>query len=535
MRWLYLIRGRRAKAAPLTARESKLANLRWRLFRRDRHGAIAVMYALMLLPLLAICALAVDLGFYILARSEVDTAADAAAIHAVRIASQLYNAGSASRADAETAGVTAGQQWFAAQLGNIGIASVAASDVSVAVNYQPTPGGFVSTVSYTGTVATHLGAFITPSWTIASTFSAQLTNNYAEVIMLLDNSSSMAIGATTADMAKLNQLSPCDPSNAYYFANNAWSNASLDSYSVYQYSYGAQTYHGPNPHPVVTSVGTMMPSSATQGPSCQGALPMSNGQYPKAGPPCAFACHWDGAKPAGQGNDLWAMARRNNIRMRFDLVKNAVNLVINEMQAKDSGNLGIGIFTFDTTLKRVYPATGEAGGDWSGALAAVGTPPVFPSVLDTGIQPSVALRTGNNNNSYFANAMGTLATRYVTASGNGATAATPRKSLFIVTDGFEDDTARQAMPYSVCQQFKNMGYAVYVIYTPYYPVMHIAYFTSNWAPIVEGSGPTSISYNLQACATGPADYLSAADGPSLDAAMLNFLAKAMTAPTHLTQ
>ena len=216
---------------------------------------------------------------------------------------------------------------------------------------------------------------------------------------------------------------------------------------------------------------------------------MSNGQYPKAGPPCAFACHWDGAKPAGQGNDLWTMARKNNIQMRFDLVKTAVNLVINEMQAKASGNLSIGIFTFDTAPNRVYPVSGEAGSDWVTALAAVGTPPVFPAVLDTGIQPSVAQRTGNNNNSYFAKAMSTLATQYVTTSGNGNTAATPRKSLFIVTDGFQDDTARQAMQYSVCKQFKDMGYAVYVIYTPYYPVMHIAYFQSNWAAIVEGHGP----------------------------------------------
>ena len=434
-----------------------------------------------------------------------------------------------------SAGSVAGRQWFAAQIGNLNGATVASSDLTVNVTYQASPGGFVSKISYVGVVPTHLGAFITPSWSIAGNFTSQLTNSYVEVIMLLDNSSSMAIGATTNDMAKLNQLSPCDPSNAFYFASNTWTNASLDNYNVYQYANGSQTYNGPNPHPVVTSIGTFIPSQSNQGPSCQGALPTSNGQYPKAGPPCAFACHWDGAKPAGQGNDLWAMARKNNIQMRFDLVKTAVNLVINEMQAKASGNLSVGIFTFDTAPHRVYPVTGEAGSDWATALAAVGTPPVFPAVLDTGIQPSVALRTGNNNNSYFAKAMNTLATQYVTTSGNGATVATPRKSLFIITDGFEDDTARQAMPYSVCQQFKDMGYAVYVIYTPYYPVMHIAYFQSNWAPIVEGTGITSISYNLRACATAPEDYLSAADGPSLNAAMLAFLAKAMTAPAHLTQ
>jgi hypothetical protein len=138
-----------------------------------------------------------------------------------------------------------------------------------------------------------------------------------------------------------------------------------------------------------------------------------------------------------------------------------------------------------------------------------------------------------NDDTYFADAMDTLASE-LTAAGDGSSATTPKKVLFLVTDGFEDDGPRQAMQSSVCQQFKNKGYTIYVVYTPYYPLMHTAYLGS-WIPIVEGNGPTSITQNLKACASAPADYISASDGPSLNAALLNFLQQALALPAHLTQ
>jgi hypothetical protein len=205
------------------------------------------------------------------------------------------------------------------------------------------------------------------------------------------------------------------------------------------------------------------------------------------------------------------------------------------MRSQSAGNLRVGIFTFNRDVHRVYPASGEAGSDWATALANVGTPPVYPDVLDTGIQPSVGLLSNVfNNDSYFASSMTTLATSHLTAAGDGTSLASPRKVLFLVTDGFEDDDARRAMPSSVCQQFKNMGYTVFVIYTPYYPVTHPAYLDS-WISIVEGTGTDSITYNLKACASVPSDFISAADGPSLNAAVLTFLKQALTTPARLTK
>jgi hypothetical protein len=161
------------------------------------------------------------------------------------------------------------------------------------------------------------------------------------------------------------------------------------------------------------------------------------------------------------------------------------------------------------------------------------------ALQDTGIQPSVSLlSTQYNDDTYFASSMSALASQ-LTPAGDGTTAAHPKKALILITDGFEDDGPRQAMLSSVCDQFKNnnMNYTVFVVWTTYYPVKHIAYFTSSpsWIPIVEGSGTDSIRYNLQQCASTPADFITADDGPSLNAAMLSFLARALPTPARFTQ
>ena len=128
----------------------------------------------------------------------------------------------------------------------------------------------------------------------------------------------------------------------------------------------------------------------------------------------------------------------------------------------------------------------------------------------------------------------------LTPAGNGVNSAAPRKVLFLVTDGLEDYYDYSGTRYlkafepAYCQNFKNIGYAVYVVYTPYYPLMN-AYYLDNLVSIVEGTGTNSITYNLQACASEPSNYIAANDLPSLTAALQTFLKLAMAPPAHFTQ
>jgi hypothetical protein len=269
----------------------------------------------------------------------------------------------------------------------------------------------------------------------------------------------------------------------------------------------------------------------------------STGRYPLAGAPCAFACHFDTTKPAGTGADYYALARStigksNHVTLRFDQVKAAVNLVISNMQADDLPikNLNVGIFTFASALTQVYPASGEAGDDWAAATEAVGAPPTAPNTADTGIQPYAGANAADTD---FPDTMTSLATKYLTASGDGTKATTPIKVLFLITDGVQDYTQGstrnlQALDPSTCKTFKNMGYTVYVVYTPYYPLMN-AYYLQNIKGFVEGTGADTTTANLKACASDPVnDYIAASDQSTLNAALTSFLKRALNVPARYT-
>ena len=179
----------------------------------SRRGAAGLIFCLALLPLVLVVALAVDYGFYGQARSQLSLANDVAVMQAVNAASFAYQTG-ATPEQAIAAGQAAGQQWFAAQAGALGTAIVSPNNINVVMDYNQTSNVFTAKVSYSGSVPTHIGGFITPSWPIGDKASAQSGSNYLEVLMLLDNSSSMLIGAGYSDQQLLMQMTPCNTS--YY-------------------------------------------------------------------------------------------------------------------------------------------------------------------------------------------------------------------------------------------------------------------------------------------------------------------------------
>jgi Flp pilus assembly protein TadG len=539
-------------------------------FARHAAGAVALLFATMVIPILGLVGLAIDYGLWNEADASLSVAASAAALNAAKTAASAL-----AQADSNYAaeGVTAGKQWFLAELGQGSYAAesgTAPPTVSIATKASVV----TATVTYTSTVNSIFGKLFTIARypitvTAAATMSA---GSYLEVILMLDNSSSMGIGATVADMTKMMQQSPCDPSNEFYrtTGNSAYTQATSEAYSLYQYNWQGASYDGGMSTPVVAGSLTLKPATppnsstavnycsaaqvaAGQCPQTEQCPTNVNGYAAYAGPPCAFACHSDSSKAAGLGNDLWAMARHNGVTLRLDTLKIATNLVLTAMKNNNIAslnNLSTGIYTFNTALNPIYPGTGctpqtfgcEAGSNWSTAISAVGLPPqTSGTYTDTGIQPPLAASSGDNDNTEVEEAMTNLATNYVTAAGDGSSATKPRKVLMLITDGFEDDPTgygysglRQAMPASACTPFKNMGYTVYVIYTPYYPLMH-TWYLANGIPTVEGTGTDSISYNLQACASNANDYIAATDQTSLNAALLSFLTDALNAPAAFTQ
>ena len=571
-------------------------------FRAARRSSVSVMFAAGAIPMIGLVGLAVDFGIWNQTNATLSVAANVAAITAVRIAA---NGQVGNDNNFQKEGVQAGDQYFAAEAGINGI--IGTENVNNLTSDQTGCGGMSGTftcittgptttasVAYKGTVPSVFGfaMFGFVSYPISGSATAVVTTApFLNVVMMLDDSSSMQIGATNQDIITMQSLTPCAsvptyPSafapGAFYPtgpAGNVYNSGNLQGQNYN--AYATNGYNGMIPTPAAAPMpplgypAYLVGSNNTFQQNPPGSAPNQTctgnpaGQAPGqplyldtklnpptlepvlAGPPCAFACHFDPA-PAGTGNDFYGLARStigkpNQVTLRFDLLKQATNNVISAMQADNLSfnNLQVGIYSFSTATTRAYPdpscgngPTCEAGYDWSTAAADVGGPSAFPNGADTGIQPSYTPTSANTGDTNFHTDMVALKAQ-VSPSGDGTQQSSPRKVLFLVTDGMSDTTgARTISPVDPndCAMFKNApyNYTVYVVYTPYYPLMN-AFYIGTMKGYAEPLIGSPVYNAMQACASTPADFISATDGPTLNAALQTFLKQALNSPARFTQ
>ena len=181
--------------------------------RSARRAAVSLIFATALIPLLMVVGLAIDYGLYNEARSQLDMAADASALHAARIAAQLLQKNDASFL---TKAEYVGQQWFTGQLGSVPQAHSNGFSPAVNVTYAKSSNLITAQVAYSGVITAHFGSLFPghwpyyPNWGIAGTATAVVSvPSYVEVLMLLDNSSSMLIAAYADGINKMDSVTPC--------------------------------------------------------------------------------------------------------------------------------------------------------------------------------------------------------------------------------------------------------------------------------------------------------------------------------------
>jgi Flp pilus assembly protein TadG len=169
--------------------------------RLGRAGNVLLIVALAMVPLAGMVALAVDFGQVSVVKSQLDLAADEAALLATTAASNAWNAGDVN---AVTEAITAAQARFQAQSASQPAVTIG----TVNVVLTRTGGLFNATVTYTAQVPTTfaqvLGITTVP---IAGTSSASLSlNPYVDIQVLMDVSSSMTLAATPAAMTAMAAL-----------------------------------------------------------------------------------------------------------------------------------------------------------------------------------------------------------------------------------------------------------------------------------------------------------------------------------------
>ena len=561
----------------------------------SRRGSVTVMFAGMAIPLVIAAGLAVDYSFYVQAQSQLVTAADAGALHAVRIAAADFVAGQ-TVAQSVAAGTAAGRQWWDAQVGNISDANVPEANVIVpAVQYNASNGTFTETISYQGTVNTHVAGHVTniTSWPIQGSSTASITaNSYAGFYFLIDNSSSMLIGATPADITKIEALTICSPTAtaigaAQNMTNYAWTYPAPYGYGEYETTPGNpntwtdQTI--PTPLPAGQQLGSCASNfsgSAAQCPyapnvtqygssatvvDAAGFCPTGTGvpdgfvnpggntvppridrvtqktaNLPQA--PCGFACHTnDGV------HDYYTLARQSGqgIMLRFDVIQqaaaNVMNLLIARQQNTQITNqFAVGVYQFNSSVTQVHPASGntfvEADSNLTGAQTDI-----------TNITTPVV---GDGPNTNFPTAVNYLASNLQPA-GSGGTPSTRTKNMFIITDGLEDDqnsgrfvgpmTADPPAAETYCSKLKALGYNLYVLYTPYYPLANPFYLRTdpygaiNYVePTVPPATTNPMVAALKACASSPNQFYEASDSADINTALQSAVQSALASPGRLT-
>ncbi|MFB6448116.1 TadE/TadG family type IV pilus assembly protein [Bradyrhizobium tunisiense] len=198
-------------------------------FATDRRGNIAVIFALACVPVITVIGCAVDYSRATQMRSKLQAAADAASVGAIAKASPAFAAAGTMTSDgAIPAGVADARNIFNANVANLTGYTLDSVTPAVVKNGSTV----TSTVAFTGSIKSmFLGVIgktaLAASGTSTATASMPL---YVDFYLLLDNSPSMGVAATPADVSKMvsNTSDKCafachdynDPNNYYNLAKS---------------------------------------------------------------------------------------------------------------------------------------------------------------------------------------------------------------------------------------------------------------------------------------------------------------------------
>jgi hypothetical protein len=605
---------------------------RLRAFAASRRSAVAIIMAVSLVPLMFLVGIAIDITFLSQTRTQTAFAAEAAATQATRIAaatyqyetnylnqtidSQTMNQTLAAQ-DAIAAGDAAGNLWYPAEVGTLSRGSNA--PVATYTTYDGATTGTINTSNppnfqaQVSDVTTYPPLFNplfnkTNYWAYSSNATASTQFEYAQILLMLDTSGSMLIGADPSDIQTMEAGTVC-PSYvggkpaviSSELSGNISGILSLQYGGDYQYQLidnDMVNFLGAKPNYPATSANDTSegcnPNTGLAAPSNYNGF--TNASYngsvkPVPAEPCALACHNSTVTTSdGFFADPYGLARREGVTLRLDVLFQATEQVIQDMEASEAvaDQLSVGVYHFDTDVYNIVNgATGSGGAlpeattDLPSALTQVEavdykkTPSetTIPQLINgsTVIPSETKANTGGDTN--FPKSLQDLQNgtawaqkngnnQALSAAGNGSTATKPLKFMFIVTDGMEDDSASNgdgnSNPYynvegemtsitgekagtGTCSYLKNtLGYTIYVLYVDYYPVASGAYYIMPTPGSRYTNSNTNTDYpsdtntNIQTLTEVTSEAGQANDSQSIQTALSDMLKSALASTIRLT-
>ena len=185
-----------------------------RLLSRDRNGAVAILFALLIIPIIIAVGLSVDFVITSDTKAKLDSAADTAAL-AGAIAAKGYLAANQNsgysevtmNTNAAALGKVEAEKVFKANAQSITRVKNASNIPLVSINGQ----NIVSSLNYAADVPLSFGPIIgTNQFHLDNTAVAQTSlPTYLDIYVVLDTSASMGVGATQADIDKMIAANQC--------------------------------------------------------------------------------------------------------------------------------------------------------------------------------------------------------------------------------------------------------------------------------------------------------------------------------------
>ena len=460
---------------------------RWQ--SRKNIGNVTVVFALIAPVLLIVATIAFDFGLATTVKSRLDDAADAAALSA--LTPTMLQQTDAIAQSAATA-------MFNARAAGISTLIPGGTVVSVVISH-PNNSGLVRqvTVSYSAqTNSIFSSSLKISSMGLAGTATAKASiPPNIDFYLLLDNSPSMSLPATSAGVTQMQNLTTKQASGAGC------------AFACHQ----ASTNNGD-----------------TEGNPCSdGSAPtQSSGAY------CASK---NSAGQAITQIDNYALARKNNITLKLDELSSGVTQLTQTASKYQSSAIfatppqyRFAAYQMDTPWQLgtsdylLMDLTANYVSGWTSASANFG---VMEMYANSSACANAACTSGVSFNDIATDydvAMSSINSTMPTP-GNGSNLAgdSPQEVLFFVTDGVEDEqnVIRLIQPINAglstnyCTLIKNRGIKIAVLDTTYLPVPANSFYMQYVAPIQSNLGPA-----LQACAS-PGLYYQAAIGANLGTAL----------------
>lgn len=432
-----------------------------RRFFRDRAGNVAITFALALVPAIFLIGMGLDFSGAIQKRSKLNAAADAAALAAVTPTMMTQSLAASN---------TAATNMFNA------VASAATGVTSINPTINVTASGLTRTavVSYTASSTNNFPSILgQASWSISGTSTATATTPpNIDFYLMLDNSPSMAIAATTAGINKMiANTSQQDSGNGCAFAchetnpsggDNAGNPNGIDNYQLAK-NLG-----------VVTRIQNMATATQALMTSAQSTASSSNATYRMA----IYTFNTNGTICTGCG---------------FNTVQTLTSSLSTAAQAASTIDVLVVCSNNKITCSN---SNSDTDTDFNSAMSQIYT-----------IMPN---------------------------PGTGASTSTPQEVLFLVSDGVDDRNSttcsqplsggtRCQQPFDTtwCTKIKNRNILIAVLYTVYYPLPANAWYNQWISPF-----QSQIATNMQSCASPGLYYAVSTDG-DIASAMQNLFQQAV--------